>query len=169
MISANYHTRNVVRAFRQCSGHKRGLSFHSKYAKKEKCILYKYIKKRRKKTEELFSLYNWLDLHTFRSKCVRPINGSHDSLQHSRCHFVWRRSYNAMTLSYSPFFTRRPCYIQGDKNSLARLFKRSVRPRRQVSGYFGIRNFFFPDTKISTPTHIRNQIEYARPHVSRYF
>ena len=168
MISANYHTRNVVRAFRKCSGYKRGLSFHSKYAKKEEYI-YKYIKKRRKKTEELFSLYNWLDLHTFRSKCLRPINGSHDSLQHSRCHFVWRSSYDAMTLSYSPIFTRRPCYIQGDKNSLGRLFKRSVRPRRQVSGYFGIRNFFFPDTKISTPTHIRNQIEYARPHVSRCF
>ena len=100
---------------------------------------------------------------------MRPINGSQDSLQHSRCHFVWRRSYDAMKLSYRPFFTRRPCYIQGEKNSLGRLFKRNVRPRRQVSKYFWIRNFFFPNTKISTPTHIRKQIEYARPHVSRYF
>ena len=98
---------------------------------------------------------------------MRPINGSQDSLR--RCHFVWRRSYDAMMLSYSPFFTRQPCYIQGEKNSLGWLFKRSVRPRRQVSGYFWIRNFFFPETKISTPTHSRIQIEYARPHLPRYF
>ena len=93
---------------------------------------------------------------------MRPINGSQDSLQQSRCHFVWRRSYDAMKLSYSPFFTQQPCYIQGDKNSLCRLFK-------QVYGYFWIRNFFFLETKISTPTHSRIQIEYARPHVSWYF
>ena len=48
------------------------------------------------------------------------------------------------------------------KNSLCRLFK-------QVYGYFWIRNFFFLETKISTPTHSRIQIEYARPHVSWYF
>ena len=77
---------------------------------------------------------------------MRPINGSQDSLQQSRCHFLWRRSYDAMKLSYSPFFTRQPCYIQGEKNSLCRL-----------------------ETKISTPTHSRIQIEYARPHVSWYF
>ena len=32
-----------------------------------------------------------------------------------------------------------------------------------VSGYFCIRNFFFPDSR---PQVIRSQIEFARPHLS---
>ena len=35
-----------------------------------------------------------------------------------------------------------------------------------ISGYFLIRNFFFPDSKISTSARIRIQIEFACPHVS---
>ena len=46
------------------------LSFHSKCEKKEEYEL-KKIKKGTKKTEELFSLHNWLNLHTFRSKCAQ--------------------------------------------------------------------------------------------------
>ena len=34
------------------------------------------------------------------------------------------------------------------------------------SGYFRNRNFFFPESKISTSTRIRIYIEFARPHVS---
>ena len=44
----------------------------------------------------------------------------------------------------------------------------SLRPRPQVSGYFSIRNSFFPDSKISTSTRIRIQNEFARPHVSGF-
>ena len=40
-------------------------------------------------------------------------------------------------------------------------------PRPHVSRYFWIRNFFFPDSKISTSTRIRIQIKFARPLVSR--
>ena len=36
-------------------------------------------------------------------------------------------------------------------------------PGPHVSGYFCIRNFFFPDSR---PQVIRSQIEYARPHLS---
>ena len=44
----------------------------------------------------------------------------------------------------------------------------SFRPRPHVSGFFGIRKFFFPDSKISTSTHIRIQIEFAHPRVSGF-
>ena len=40
------------------------------------------------------------------------------------------------------------------------------RQRPHVFRYFWIRNFFFPDSKISTSARIRMQIEFARPHVS---
>ena len=36
---------------------------------------------------------------------------------------------------------------------------RTFRPRSDVSGYFWIRKFLFPDSKISTSTRIRIQIE----------
>ena len=38
--------------------------------------------------------------------------------------------------------------------------------RPHVSGYFWIRNVFVEDSKISTSTPIRIQIEFARPNVS---
>ena len=37
--------------------------------------------------------------------------------------------------------------------------------RRHVYGYLWIRNFFFPDSKMSTSTRIRIQIEFVDPHV----
>ena len=42
-------------------------------------------------------------------------------------------------------------------------------PHPHVSGYFWVRNFFFPNSKISTSTRIRIQIEFACPHVSDTF
>ena len=42
------------------------------------------------------------------------------------------------------------------------------RPRLNVSGYFGIRKFSFPDSEISTYTRISIQIEFPRPHVSGF-
>ena len=45
---------------------------------------------------------------------------------------------------------------------------RLFRPCPHVSRYFWIRNFFFPDSKISTSTRIRIQIEFARTHVSGF-
>ena len=41
---------------------------------------------------------------------------------------------------------------------------RSFSPRPDVCGYFLIHKFFFADSKISTSTRIRIQIEFARPH-----
>ena len=52
-------------------------------------------------------------------------------------------------------------------------WNRLHRPRPRLSGYFWIRNFFFPDTKISAATHIRiffnpqiflcsNRLKYSR-------
>ena len=61
-------------------------------------------------------------------------------------------------------------YVAITVDNFARLI--IFRPRQYVSGYFGIRNFFFPDSKISTSTRIliqieriRIQIEFAHPHV----
>ena len=45
---------------------------------------------------------------------------------------------------------------------------RSFSPRPDVCGYFLIHKFFFADSKISTSTRIRIQIEFARPHVSGF-
>ena len=45
-----------------------------------------------------------------------------------------------------------------------KLFLGPVRPH--LSGYFWIRNFSFPDSKISTSARIQVQIEFARPRVS---
>ena len=43
---------------------------------------------------------------------------------------------------------------------------RRLDPCLHVSGYFWTCNFFFPDSKISTSTRIRVQIEFARPRPS---
>ena len=45
-----------------------------------------------------------------------------------------------------------------------KLFLGPIRPH--LSGYFWSRNFFFPDSEISTSARIRMQIEFARPRVS---
>ena len=45
---------------------------------------------------------------------------------------------------------------------------RTFRPRPDVSGHFWIGKFFFEDSKISTSTRVRIQIEFARPHVSGF-
>ena len=44
-----------------------------------------------------------------------------------------------------------------------------LRPRANVSGYFWIRNFFFPDSKISTSTRTCIQIKFARPRASNTY
>ena len=44
-----------------------------------------------------------------------------------------------------------------------------LRPRANVSGYFWVRNFFFPDSKISTSTRTCIQIRFARPRASDTF
>ena len=44
--------------------------------------------------------------------------------------------------------------------------KTILKSRPHLYGYFWIRNFFFTDSKISTSTAIRIQIEFARPRVS---
>ena len=44
-----------------------------------------------------------------------------------------------------------------------------LRPRANVSGYFWNRNFFFPDSKISTSTRTCIQIKFARPRASNTY
>ena len=48
------------------------------------------------------------------------------------------------------------------------VMERLFRPCLHVPGYFKIRNFFFPDSKISTSTRIRIQNEFAHPQVSGF-
>ena len=64
------------------------------------------------------------------------------------------------------FILGHQCLHYGHHSCEEQKKKTILKSRPHLYGYFWIRNFFFTDSKISTSTPIRIQIEFARPHVS---
>ena len=81
----------------------------------------------------------WLDISLVFFKINRTLHG--------------RLEVQNFSFSVQKYFSAYPLFIR-------------IRPAPHMSGYFWIRNVFFPDSKISTSTRIRIEIEFARPHVS---